>query len=76
MPRKPSLQTVVLALQKRVEELEKRPDILSLNPEDVYVITIPEETLPADFDALTSVIQKYPNVVLLAANDVKFIRVT
>lgn len=76
MPKSPALKSVVLALQQRVEELEKRPDILTLNPDETYVLVVPEDTAPSDYDALTSAVSRYPNVVVLAANDLKFIRIT
>lgn len=64
------------AISDRVLELEKRPDILTLDPEQTYLVLLPESTLPTDFDNLFSVLQKYPNVVLLQADNLKVIQVT
>lgn len=73
--KKPTAEALILALQERVSVLEKKPDILSLNPDETYIVVVPESTLPTDFDSLLKALRQHPNVVLIQADQLKIVSI-
>lgn len=75
MRKKTAKTTTNQSVLKRIEALEKRPDILALDPDQDYIILVPRTTTDDDWKALDKALARSPNVVAIEGDSVKIISV-
>lgn len=62
-------------IENRLDALEQK-QIVELDPESNYLILVPEEIMPSEFDDLCSSIGKFPNVTVISANHLELVKIT
>ncbi len=62
-------------IESRLVALEARPDIHALNPNETYLVVLPESTPQADFDAMLDALKRCPNVILVASDKLSIVRI-
>lgn len=60
-------------LARRLEAVEKRPDIFRLDSSEDYILVVPSATTDEEWKALSNAVRKYQNVTLVAADNAKVV---